>query len=58
MIVDDHDDTREMYVASLAAFGVEAVAAADCAQAYHQVWELHPDIVVTDLTLRGGDGGT
>ena len=56
LIVDDHDDTSEMYVASLAAFHFEAIAAADCAQAYRQVWELHPDIVVTDLTLRCSDG--
>lgn len=56
LIVDDHDDTREMYVAGLAAFGFAAIAAADCAQANRQVWESQPDIVVTDLTLRGGDG--
>ena len=29
---------------------------ADCEQAYRRAWDFHPDIVVTDLTLRGGDG--
>jgi CheY-like chemotaxis protein len=56
LIVDDHDDTRELYLESLAAFGFEAIAAADRAQACRRAWESHPDIVVTDLTLPGGDG--
>jgi CheY-like chemotaxis protein len=56
LIVDDHDDTRELYVTSLAAFGFEAIAAANRAQACRRAWESHPDIVVTDLTLPGGDG--
>jgi CheY-like chemotaxis protein len=56
LVVDDHDDTREMYVMSLAAFGFQAIAASDGAQAFRQAWESHPDIVVTDLTLSGGDG--
>jgi two-component system cell cycle response regulator DivK len=56
LIVDDHDDTRELYVTSLAAFGFEAIEALDCSQAYRHACESHPDIVVTDLTLRGADG--
>jgi two-component system, cell cycle response regulator DivK len=56
LIVDDHDDTRELYVQSLSALGFEAIAAGDCAEAARRAWESHPDIVVTDLTLRGGDG--
>jgi two-component system phosphate regulon response regulator PhoB len=56
LVVDDHDDTRELYVEGLMAFGFEAIEAADCEQAYRQAWGCHPDIVVTDLTLRGGDG--
>jgi two-component system, cell cycle response regulator DivK len=56
LVVDDHDDTRELYVQSLMAFGFDAIAAADSEQAYRQAWDSHPDIVATDLTLRGGDG--
>jgi two-component system phosphate regulon response regulator PhoB len=56
LIVDDHDDTRELYVMSLAALGFEAIAASDGEQAFRQAWESHPDVVVTDLTLPGGDG--
>jgi CheY-like chemotaxis protein len=56
LVVDDHDDTRELYVAGLSALGFEAITAAECAQAGRCAWESHPDIVVTDLTLTGGDG--
>lgn len=56
LVVDDHDDTRELYVQGLVAFGFDAIAAADSEQAYRRAWDVHPDIVVTDLTLGGGDG--
>jgi len=56
LVVDDHDDTRELYVQSLAFLGFEVIGAADGQQAYRQASDLHPDIVVTDLTLRGSDG--
>ena len=55
LVVDDHDDTRELYIMSLAAFGFEAIEASDCEQAFRHAWQSHPDIVVTDLTLPGGD---
>lgn len=38
------------------ALGFDAISAADSEQAYRRAWDLHPDIVVTDLTLRGRDG--
>ena len=56
LVVDDHDDTRELYVQSLVAFGFDAIAAPDSEQAYRQACDFHPNIVVTDLTLCGGDG--
>ena len=56
LVVDDDDDTRELYVQSLVIFGFEAIEAADCEHAYRRAWDFLPDIVVTDLTLRGGDG--
>jgi two-component system cell cycle response regulator DivK len=56
LIVDDHDDTRELYIVSLAALGFEAIEASDGEQAFRRAWESHPDIVVTDLTLCGADG--
>jgi chemosensory pili system protein ChpA (sensor histidine kinase/response regulator) len=56
LIVDDHDDTRELYVQTLAMCGFEAIGAGDVQEACRQAWESRPDIVVTDLTLRGGNG--
>lgn len=56
LVVDDHHDTRELYLLGLAAFGFDAIAAADSGAAYRQAFDCHPDIVVTDLTLPGGDG--
>ena len=37
-VVDDDDDTRELYLYGLVAFGFEAIDAADCGQAYRQAW--------------------
>jgi len=56
LIVDDDDDTRELYVQSFVLFGFEAIGAAHCDEAYRRAWGDHPDIVVTDLTLCDGDG--
>jgi two-component system cell cycle response regulator DivK len=56
LVVDDHEDTRELYIISLAGFGFEAIEANDCEQAFRRACESHPDIVVTELTLRGVDG--
>jgi two-component system, cell cycle response regulator DivK len=56
LIVDDDDDTRELYVESLAVLGFETIAAPDTAQACRRARESQPDIVVTDLTLAGDDG--
>lgn len=56
LVVDDDDDTREMYLMSLAALGFEVSAVAACAQACRQAWEMHPDIIVADLPLREADG--
>jgi CheY-like chemotaxis protein len=55
LIVDDHDDTREMYMESLALLGFQTAGANGCTAACSNASATHPDIIVTDLTL-GGDG--
>jgi CheY-like chemotaxis protein len=56
LVVDDDDDTRELYVESFVLFGFGAIGAGDCDEAHRLAWDDHPDIVVADLTLRDGDG--
>ena len=56
LVLGDHEDTCELYVQGLAVFGFDPVAAADAKEAYRLALECHPDIVLTDLSLRGGDG--
>lgn len=51
LVADDHEDTRDMYVTSLAASGFEAFPVAPCADAFSQAWARHPDAVVADLPL-------
>jgi CheY-like chemotaxis protein len=49
LIVEAHEDTRALYALALPATGFEVVAVADGAEAYRRAWEIHPDIIVTDL---------
>jgi two-component system, cell cycle response regulator DivK len=56
LVVDDDDDTRELYIETLAMLGFDTLDAADCEQARQQAYDSYPDVVVTDLTLRGDDG--
>jgi len=51
LVVEGHDDTRAMYALALSAMGFEVVAAEDGTDAYRRAWEIHPDIIVTDLPM-------
>ena len=53
---DDDDDTRELYAQRFVFFGLEAIRAGDCGEVHRRAWEFHPNTVVTDQTLRDGDG--
>jgi CheY-like chemotaxis protein len=53
LLVDDHDDTGEMYVEGLRLCGFETIGAADGQEACRQACQFHPDIVVTDLSPCG-----
>jgi two-component system, cell cycle response regulator DivK len=56
LIIERHDDTRAMYGLALSAMGFDVVAAQDDADAYRRAWEVHPDIIVTDLPTPTHDG--
>jgi CheY-like chemotaxis protein len=55
LLVDDHEDTRQMYAELLGSF-FEMHTAADAPSALRVAAERLPDIIVTDLTLPGMDG--
>jgi CheY-like chemotaxis protein len=56
LIVEAHEDTRALYALALSATGFEIVAVADGAEAFRHAWEIHPDIIVTDLPMPNCDG--
>jgi two-component system cell cycle response regulator DivK len=56
VVVEDHADSREMYVHCLAMFGFRTAEAGDGQQAIRLAVELRPDLIVTDLSLPGLDG--
>ena len=56
LIADGHEDTLALYALGLSAMGFDVLAAKGSTNAYSRAWELRPDIIVTDLALRQGDG--
>jgi CheY-like chemotaxis protein len=57
LVVDDHEDTRQMYVQFLEAMGVKAREATTCAEALASTAKGGIDAVVLDRRLPDGDGG-
>jgi two-component system, cell cycle response regulator DivK len=56
LIVDAHEDTRELYSIALAAFGFEIDTVGNGADAFGRAWETHPDVIVTEISLPRSDG--
>ena len=56
LIVDDHDDTRQMSVLVLQSQGFQAIAAKSGESAFIRACEEQPDVIVTDLAMPDGDG--
>jgi CheY-like chemotaxis protein len=55
LIVEDHQDTRQMY-AEFLAIGFQVITAANGEDALEAVREQPPDLLITDLSLPGIDG--
>jgi CheY-like chemotaxis protein len=51
LIVDGHEDTRELYAITLPVFGSETLSIADEAGAFARAWQSHPDIIVTEIAF-------
>jgi CheY-like chemotaxis protein len=56
LLVDDDADTLEMYEIGLSGAGFLPVGTRDALSVTLQVDAVHPDVVVTDLQLRGTTG--
>jgi two-component system phosphate regulon response regulator PhoB len=56
LVVDDDEDTRELYVATFEATGFKVRAAASIADALVVLRETTPDVLVADYSLPDGTG--
>jgi two-component system, cell cycle response regulator DivK len=56
ILVDDHQDSLEMYALGLRALGIESLTAATPEEAYALATTNAPDIIVADLMLSGSSG--
>jgi CheY-like chemotaxis protein len=58
LLVDDHDDTREMYAQFFTAMsGLDVSECAASENAFAVILETQPDVVVTDYVMPTLDGG-
>jgi CheY-like chemotaxis protein len=56
LVVDDHEDTRQMSLIVLRNQGFRPVVAEGCETAFVSACEAQPDVIVTDLAMPDGDG--
>jgi CheY-like chemotaxis protein len=56
LVVDDHEDTRQMSLMVLRSQGFDAAAAPGGDAAFDVACSTHPDVIVTDLAMPEGDG--
>jgi DNA-binding response OmpR family regulator len=56
LVVDDDDDTRELYVAAFEAAGFTLRAAANIAEALRVLGEFEADVLIADYSLPDGTG--
>jgi CheY-like chemotaxis protein len=58
LIVDDHDDTREMLKTLLGMVGCHAIEAEDGERALDAAENVHPDLILLDMKMPRLDGLT
>jgi CheY-like chemotaxis protein len=56
LLADGHADTRELYATALKYFGFQTTTVGDGAQAFAQAWHVHPDVIVTEVSVPGFSG--
>jgi CheY-like chemotaxis protein len=50
LLVEGHEDTRGMYAFGLSAGGFDVIAAQAGFEVYARAWEIHPDVIVADVS--------
>jgi signal transduction histidine kinase/CheY-like chemotaxis protein len=58
LLVEDEPDTREVLLALFDACGARVCGTSSAAEALEQFRRARPDVIVSDIGLRGGDGLT
>src|SRR4051812_27187661 len=56
LVVDDHEDTRQMSLIVLRTQGFEPVVAEGAADGFERACRQQPDVIVTDLAMPDGNG--
>jgi CheY-like chemotaxis protein len=56
LVIEDYDDTREVYVVVLRLEGFTVEGASDGEEGFQKAVELLPDIIITDLAMPIVDG--
>jgi CheY-like chemotaxis protein len=58
LVVDDEQELLEIMSAKLAAAGFEPVAAYNAKEGVDAATKLHPDLILMDIRMPGGETGT
>jgi CheY-like chemotaxis protein len=56
LVVDDHEDTRQMSLIVLRSQGFNALAAEGASSGFDHACLQKPDVIITDLAMPDGDG--
>jgi CheY-like chemotaxis protein len=56
LVVEDHDDSRELFVFALQQAGATVLAVSSVEQALTWLKTVRPQVIVSDLSLPGRDG--
>jgi diguanylate cyclase len=56
LVVDDDEDTTELFATALAACGAQVVTATGAREALRRLTAWLPDVVVSDIAMPGADG--